>query len=346
MAGIAVILWPLFSYADTSNISVTVFTAQCTDGIDNDGDSLIDNGSDPGCSSNGDDDETDAVLAACQDGTDNDGDGLTDYPSDPGCDSAADSSEVNISSSGGGGGNWTNIIAPTAPALSTVSFAGFASPGAFVMLSASGRAMASTTASLDGGFTITTQITPGTYVFGITSRDDAGRYGAFRSIPMTVSRDSRSAVSGIAISPTLSVQVNEKALFSGKTVPAAIVRLAAGSIERSVLSDATGSFSFEVDPVLLTGTISARVYAEAGSMTVPWSNPVQLRIDTAVRSAPLRKADINADGRVDLADFSMLLYWYRRELSPSLVEIERARFNADGKLDFTDFSIMAYHWTG
>ena len=67
---------------------------QCSDGIDNDGDGLIDYPADPGCG--GPDSVTESP--ACQDGIDNDGDGKIDFdggasanhgvalgPPDPGC---------------------------------------------------------------------------------------------------------------------------------------------------------------------------------------------------------------------------------------------------------------------
>lgn len=41
---------------------------------------------------------------ACSDGIDNDGDGLVDFPSDSGCSSSVDNDETNSSSGGGGGG--------------------------------------------------------------------------------------------------------------------------------------------------------------------------------------------------------------------------------------------------
>lgn len=99
----------------------------CTDGIDNDGDGLIDS-EDPGCDFNDGDAETpeptacndqidndndgmiDAEdwgcqiagstteaepLVACNDGLDNDGDLLADYPQDPGCESPIDADEGN-----------------------------------------------------------------------------------------------------------------------------------------------------------------------------------------------------------------------------------------------------------
>ena len=53
----------------------------CSDGIDNDGDGGIDYPYDGGCRSPADDLEN----PACLDGIDNDGDGLIDYPNDPGC---------------------------------------------------------------------------------------------------------------------------------------------------------------------------------------------------------------------------------------------------------------------
>lgn len=45
------------------------------------------------------------TIYACSDGIDNDGDALIDYPSDPGCSSSLDTDEVNNSGGGGGGGS-------------------------------------------------------------------------------------------------------------------------------------------------------------------------------------------------------------------------------------------------
>jgi hypothetical protein len=58
---------------------------QCSDGIDNDADGLIDFPADPGCTSADDDTEDSLPSPQCNDGRDNDGDGKVDYPNDPGC---------------------------------------------------------------------------------------------------------------------------------------------------------------------------------------------------------------------------------------------------------------------
>lgn len=69
-------------------------TTQCSDGIDNDGDNLIDYPADPGCSSRADDSESPFNgIPQCSDGIDNDGDGRIDYPADGGCTNRADNSE-------------------------------------------------------------------------------------------------------------------------------------------------------------------------------------------------------------------------------------------------------------
>ncbi len=101
-----------FGGEDLERISILVTDLpaeepQCSDGIDNDGDGLIDE-NDPGCHTDGnknnpgsydpeDNDETDPVntTAQCKDGIDNDGDGKTDFPADPGCIDENDNDETD-----------------------------------------------------------------------------------------------------------------------------------------------------------------------------------------------------------------------------------------------------------
>jgi len=76
------------------NINTDPAPTQCNDGVDNDGDTLIDYPYDPGCASPVDDDESDGTTQ-CNDGMDNDGDGLIDL-TDPGCRNIRDDDEYNI----------------------------------------------------------------------------------------------------------------------------------------------------------------------------------------------------------------------------------------------------------
>jgi large repetitive protein len=80
--------------------SNTCVVARCNDGIDNDGDGLIDYPNDPGCTTTSDHSENDDCptgpnCPACGNGVDDDFDGLIDYPADPGCDAAGDPDEID-----------------------------------------------------------------------------------------------------------------------------------------------------------------------------------------------------------------------------------------------------------
>ena len=111
----------------------------CSDGIDNDGDSLVDFPTDAGCSAGDDSSELDALASPpdCADGSDNDADGRTDFPADPGCSSASDPTEpdaastvapallspfpiVRIIGSSLGSGSRIRLVAVRAPAGSTI----------------------------------------------------------------------------------------------------------------------------------------------------------------------------------------------------------------------------------
>lgn len=88
-------------------------TTHCSDGIDNDNDSLVDL-QDPGCENSNDDNETNSngnpppLTTQCSDDIDNDGDGFIDT-NDPGCTDANDDDETNQqTNNNNGGGNGDN----------------------------------------------------------------------------------------------------------------------------------------------------------------------------------------------------------------------------------------------
>ena len=77
--------------------SKTCKPAQCSDGMDNNGDGKIDYPNDPGCSSPSDDENTvcpGAMCPVCANGMDDDGDMKTDFPMDFGCAAAGSMSEA------------------------------------------------------------------------------------------------------------------------------------------------------------------------------------------------------------------------------------------------------------
>lgn len=96
--------------------------SQCNDGIDNDGDGVVDVGGDPGCSSASDSSELGA--AECDNGIDDDGNGSIDYRAtggDPGCTSLTDPKESSTDCSTNPADNHYAVMA--APAELDVAFA-------------------------------------------------------------------------------------------------------------------------------------------------------------------------------------------------------------------------------
>ena len=85
-------------------------TIACEDGLDNDGDGLIDYPADPGCSGATSKKEN----PQCDDGIDNDGDTLIDYPADPNCVAAwaANEAWVAFNPGCGLGAELTLVLAP------------------------------------------------------------------------------------------------------------------------------------------------------------------------------------------------------------------------------------------
>ena len=59
-----------------------------------------------------------------------------------------------------------------------------------------------------------------------------------------------------------------------------------------------------------------------------------------------KKGDLNKDGKVNLVDFSIAAFWYKRTLGVTFKPLEVEYLNGDGKVDLVDFSIMAFNWTG
>ena len=53
------------------------------------------------------------------------------------------------------------------------------------------------------------------------------------------------------------------------------------------------------------------------------------------------RADLSKDCKINLVDFSMLAFWYKKPNPKAEVDL-----NKDGIVNLVDFSIMAYNWTG
>jgi hypothetical protein len=90
------------------------------------------------------------------------------------------------------------------------------------------------------------------------------------------------------------------------------------------------------------GTYKARARAVVeGGVSTNFSNYVLYGVGQAANRAS--NADLNRDGKVNLVDFSILLFWWNTNGGTS---DPSADINGDGRVSLTDFSILLFNWTG
>jgi hypothetical protein len=296
----------------------------------------------------------------CYDGQDNDNDGLEDFPNDPDCDSTSDDTESDVPVGGGGGGGGGTpapvpVIIPTTSAI----FSGKAYPQSTVTLLKDAQVAAETKALSDASFQFTLSgLTPGVYYFSLYSEDRYGRRSTLLSFPANLALGSTTQISGIFIAPTIDidkdvVKVGESIAIFGQTFPNSDVTILLSSdAERSVKTkaDSTGTYLFNFNTTGLNeGDYVVKSKASIASEFSSIGKVLGFRIGAeSIVKKPVgsSRGDFNSDGRVNLVDFSMLAYWYKRPLTDTFKLLESKQLNNDGKVDLVDFSILAFHWTG
>jgi hypothetical protein len=119
------------------------------------------------------------------------------------------------------------------------------------------------------------------------------------------------------------------------------------------VTDKNGIYLYNFDTSFLDlGLHSTKSKASIGNQLVSgYSNSVNFKVGTKnilatpPKKCPL-KGDLNSDCKVNLVDFSIAAYWYKKPLSPAMKTMEKERLGGFGTIDLRDFSIMAYYWTG
>ncbi len=246
----------------------------------------------------------------------------------------------------GGGG-----VVPPSPAAKVI-FEGRAYPNAFLTISKNGVVAATFFAEESGLFKKElTGIRGGVYNFGIWAEDTKGRKSVTLSFSVSILGGRTTTISGIFISPTISLiptQVergNEVDIF-GQAFPRSQIKIFVSSPKETVkdtLSDKEGNWKYKLDTTPLEEREhEARAKALFGDgEQSPFSHTLSFLV-LAPGALVCEGADLNFDGKVNLIDFSILLYfWGQSKPSNRCADI-----NFDGIVDLVDFSIMMYWWTG
>jgi len=261
-------------------------------------------------------------------------------------------STVNISVNANVGGGVPPPPPPGGgvPVLTKVVFEGRAYPNAFLTILKNGVVAATFLAENSGLFKKElTGLRGGTYTFGIFAEDTEKRKSVTLSFTVSILEGMTTTISGIFISPTIEllptqVEKGDKVNIFGQVFPESQVNIFVSSKEvvKETTADEKGNWVYKLD----TGPVDEgehEVRAKAlygdGEQS-PFSQTLSfLVLKRGVLTC--KGADLNFDGKVNIIDFSILLYfWGQKNPANRCADI-----NSDGTVNIVDFSIMMYWWT-
>lgn len=260
---------------------------------------------------------------------------------------------------GGGGGGFT-------PPSSILVLKGRTSPEAILTILKDGQIfIIGQKADALGNFEMRIfDISAGVHTFSFMAMDREGRESIAFSITFTLSEGMTTTISGILLPPT--IELYKGSLIKGETAPQSEVSIhftAEGKEEiiKKIKAKTDGTWSYELaeanpeektrylikvsavsaDGLVSIFSLSQNFYFEGVLAPVAPGVPEIPEVPEVpeIPKIPKIPADLNGDERVNLVDFSILLYWWGE------YDI-KVDLNKDGTVGLVDFSIMMYYWTG
>ncbi len=216
------------------------------------------------------------------------------------------------------------------------------------------KSVGSVRANSTGKFEFSTKSSPGTSTLGVWANDSSGVRSITLNSTFDVTQGAVTNVSGLLLPPTLSlsntkVSPGSTVTISGQAVPSAAIEIQVGNsslrTERTT-SDASGRYTFSLNTgTLRNATYPIKVRSITGTPPLltqsGYSSVVQLLL--GVDGAPSSPSDLSRDGKVNLTDFSILIFWWQTAGGDSNPP---ADINSNGRVGLEDFSILLFNWTG
>ena len=256
-----------------------------------------------------------------------------------------------------GGGGFEGVGKPYQSGDGQVVITGYAFPRSKVVALVDGVIVEEKTTASSGEFSITiSEIARGSYNFGIYGVDRAGVKSSTFTTSFLVTGSRSTALSNINVMPSVKVSPdpvdpNSVVTISGYTIPNAVVTIenqndkSSASLKTfTATSDANGAWSVQVSTDGFSkGTYKARAKAlqESGAISTSFSGYTFYGVGESKSTGG--SSDLSRDGKVNLTDFSILLFWWNSNGGTSNPS---ADINGDGKVSLTDFSILIFNWTG
>lgn len=241
------------------------------------------------------------------------------------------------------------------PPQTFVGFSGKAYPQAKVFLLKDSQLSGAVVSGASGDFQISLNgISAGNYIFSIYAEDDEKMNSGLVNFPIRVDKEKTVQIVNIIIPPTINTDKSEAARDSkitifGQAAPAADINILISSDKKDfsvkTVSGENGDYFYNFNTSLFDyGDYEVKAKMSVNNLFSGFGRTVNFIIgtkDIKKEEAGCLIADLNCDGRVDLVDFSIAAYWYKRPLPLASVDL-----NNDRIVDLIDFSIISYWWTG
>ncbi len=268
------------------------------------------------------------------------------------------------SGGGGGGGGGGGAPAPTGPAETKVIIKGRAYPAATVTVFRDGTVIGTINVDSNGGWQIESLVVGGIYSFSAYAIDKDNRRSLTSSFTANIISGQTTTISDIIIAPTIGsdkaeVKSGGNIQFFGFGFPNSDVNIVVNSetqIIDKTLSDNVGFWRYILNttPLELGSHTSKSQVVAPDSVISPFSESLAFRvgdkdvpagqvIGTPIPTSACNKnGDLNNDKRVNIVDFSILLFfWNQTNPRNPCVDI-----NKDKIVNIFDFSIILFWWTG
>ena len=247
------------------------------------------------------------------------------------------------------------VESPTPPETppTAVILQGIAYPSSTVTILKNGVVAVQVSADPQAKFNITVgSLAAGSYTFGVYGTDADDRDEPITNFTVTLTTGTTVTITGIFLEPTItadktSLKPGETITLLGTTSPSSAVHVYVSStVEKQFDTQATGDGGWSrkiLASDLNAGTHTARSKAvEPGGDISAFSDTVTFTVaSTTPPEQTYIDADINQDKKVDLVDFSILLFYWGKKNPP----LTRADINHDTVVNIIDFSIMLFYWT-
>ncbi|MFZ2253550.1 MAG: DUF4215 domain-containing protein [Minisyncoccia bacterium] len=269
---------------------------------------------------------------------------------------AADCTVENSDSGGGsvgGGGSSGGGGSDTALGDTQISIQGKAYPNATVTILIDGVSVGTVRTNSKGEFTFNVGAEPGTASLGFWANDSSGTRSLTVNTTFDVTQGAVTNLNGILIPPTIRTQnatVNpgEIIILQGQTVPNANVEVSIDNGKKTLttVADSSGNWTVPFDTSTVsvnTHTVKARFNLGQSALKSESTYGTSISLFVGVEGKATSNSDLNRDGKVNLIDFSILIFWWG---TPGGNSNPPADINQNGKVGLEDFSILLFNWTG